>query len=468
VRRISSAVAGIGLAAALVVGGAIAPASATTMQTLDNVGWDIYSAPPGANYRYGPSSIINADNTIDQWTAGPGAGGAWDYIYYRRSVDGGHSWSDGVAMTPTAGSRDAFSVCDPGVIKLGSYYYIGYTSTENPSGRQNHLYVARSTSPSGGFEKWNGSGWGGSNPQPIVTYTGGADGFGVGEPSFVERDGTLFIYYSWNTATANETRVATASATNANWPAAMTQRGVAIHRELSEDSADVKYVDSLGKFYAVTVSDRLQEGSFVTAWESTDGLTFAPSTFSNVDGQAFSHNIGISGTANGHLDTSKANFVAFAYGPNWASWNTHLSPISFSGQQVGVSYHVHQQGTGWTPNVIESRVSGQRGAGLRVEAVQLSLTNPTPGMSVQYQAHVQDVGWQSWVGEGAVAGTTGESKRMEAVKFLLSGTVPAGYHIKYRVYQNGGWGSWSVDGQQAGVTGQSALIEAVQVFVYRS
>jgi hypothetical protein len=67
--------------------------------------------------------------------------------------------------------------------------------------------------------------------------------FGSGEPSFVEKDGTLYIYYSWWAIDAdgkviNQTRVSTAPADDANWPAHMTYKGVAMDKSNSEDSAD--------------------------------------------------------------------------------------------------------------------------------------------------------------------------------------------------------------------------------------
>jgi hypothetical protein len=454
-------------------------AFAASNEIKDSVGWDVFT---GSGYRYGPSIMINTDNSIDMWMAGPGSGGAWDFIYYKHSTDGGLTWgTEAPALAPTPGSRDAFSTCDPGVIKIGSYYYMGYTSTQDASGSNNQLYVARSTTPNGGFEKWNGSGWGGTpnNPQPFITYTGPSTAFGIGEPSFVEKDGTIYIYYTYLDGTVYQTRVATASASDPNWPGAITYRGVAVNREagggaggsgssLVEDSTDIKYVDSIGKFIGVAEGRRLMNESYTVAYESTDGITFVPSVFVNNDKQNYSHNIGISGTTNGHLDTTKNNFVAFAYGPNWGQWHLHLSPIVLIAQPVGVTYQSQVQNIGWQSWVQENRLSGTVGQALRDEAFKIQLTNPLAGMNITYQALVQNIGWQTAVLNGAIAGTVGQSLRIEAIKIVLSGTVPAGYHVKYRVQQeNVGWSNWYVDNQQAGVTGQSLRIEALQLFVYK-
>lgn len=472
-KGIAAAVIAIAVGANALFGAGVMSASSATIQMKDSTGWDIYT---GAGYRYGPSIIQNSDGSLDMWTCGPGGGSAWDYVYYKRSTDGGHTWgTEAPAIAPTPGSRDTFSTCDPGVIKLGSYYYLGYTSTEDSAGNVNQLYVARSLTPGSGYVKWNGTGWGG-NPQPIVTYTGPSSGYGVGEPSLVEKDGTLFVYYTYLDGTGlSQTRLATASATNANWPGALTQRGVAIQREqggnagfdLVEDSSDVKYVDSLGKFVAVAESNRLRNDSYTVAYESTDGLTFVPSVFTNIDKQNYSHNVGISGTPNGHLDTTKPNFVAFAYGPNWAAWHLHLSPISFAAQQVGVTYRSHVQSIGWQGWVADDRFTGTQGQALRLEAFQLSLTNPTAGAGVSYQSYVQGSGWQASVSNGATSGTSGQSLYIEAIRLVMS-NVPAGYHLKYRVHQQDiGWSDWKVDGQQAGTTGQGKRIEAFQAFVYK-
>lgn len=67
-------------------------------------------------------------------------------------------------------------------------------------------------------------------------------------------------------------------------------------------------------------------------YESTDGLTFTLAKnqiiYNNI--QTYAHNVGISGTLDGHLDTTKNNFVIYSVG-NWSikPWNLYLNPISF-------------------------------------------------------------------------------------------------------------------------------------------
>ncbi len=308
-------------------------------------GWIIFDPyTTGENYRYGPSIIINEDNSVDMWFSSPGTiPGAWDSIRYRHYTGmPANTYTESVALEPTAGSYDLLSACDPGVIKIGSYYYIGYTTTTDTRGTNNNICIARSTSPGGTYEKWNGSGWGG-NPAPFITYTGPSECYGAGEPGFVLKDGTLYIYYSWiakdtNGNLLNQTRVATVDnpAANSNWPASLTYRGVAINRSwgknwyYDEDSTDIKYIDAYGKFFGVSTARKGSKESYVNAYESTDGIVFTPANVPNNFIQKYCHNIGISGTAEGHLDITRNNFISYCYGWIWGEWYTYVNPISFT------------------------------------------------------------------------------------------------------------------------------------------
>lgn len=303
-------------------------------------GWDIYTPESaGYRYRYGPSIIINPSGSINIWTAAPPEGTGWDTIRYKKSTDGGLTWStESVALSPTSGSSDARSVCDPAVVYFGGYYYMGYTSTQNSKGLENEVYVARSRYPDRGFEKWNGSGWGG-NPQPFIEFTGLSTSWGAGEPSFVVKDGTLLVYYTWLDATRT-TRVASVSASDPNWPANLTYLGTAAvnnsngSSSTQEDSMDVKYIDEYEKFIGVTVNNRFSADSCIRIWESDDGLIFTPSSEITLNTQDWAHNAGISGGLDGHINLNANNFIAYAYSPNngvtWGNWATYLNPITIS------------------------------------------------------------------------------------------------------------------------------------------
>lgn len=363
---------------------AFADEGSSGLQITAQAGWDIFdreNPPEGqtGSYRYGASIIINDDNSIDWWAAGPGLYPGyeeWDWIRYRHSVDGGKTWgTEKVVLRPTPGSLDAYSVCDPGVVKFGGYYYLGYTSTTSASGVENDVFVARSQSPTGPFDKWNGSGWGG-NPQPFIEYDGSAGGWGAGEPSFVVKDETLYIYYTWNSA---ETRVATVSASDTNWPGNITHHGVALTRGSGEDSTDVKYIDAYGKFIGISTANRFSAESSIKVWESKDGLTFTSA--GKVEGiavQDWAHNAGISGTANGHIDLEDDNFIAYAYSPSnsnvpWAYWNTHLNPVEIS--EPTAHYIFKETAPGKWEVLVE--VTGNGTAGLSAYEIWVDGVNPT-------------------------------------------------------------------------------------------
>ena len=297
----------------------------------EDAGWDTYQ--PGrvyGGYRYGPSMILNDDGSIDLWSAANGTSGFWDVITYSRLYNGGKNRTvERVALSPTAGAEDAFSTCDPGVIRFGGYYYIGYTSTMDARGTDNNVYVARSKDPAGPYEKWTGSGWG-TAPAPLVEYTGNVDCFGAGEPSFVRMGDTLYVYYSWVDENGAATRVATADATDENWPATLVEHGVCIPAKNGGDSTDVKYADAFGRFIAVYTEQRFSDESYVAVWESFDGLTFRPSGFVKTNTMKKLHNCGVSGRSDGHICADDPVYLSYAYGSDWGRWPTRMHKVTLT------------------------------------------------------------------------------------------------------------------------------------------
>lgn len=304
-------------------------------------GYDIYLVreDQGFAYRYGCTYLYTEDTIHAYFAAvGPGIGGDWDFITYQQSTDGGQTWSkEKVVLNPTrgSGSNDYLSTCDPGVVYFGGYYYIGYTSTLNLTGTANCVYVARSKNPDGPFEKWNGEGWGG-RPEPIFYYDQDYTYFGIGEPSFVELNGTLYIYYTNICPSGDYMMVATADATDENWPATIQERGVGIKK--NSDSVDVKYVEEWGKFVGIATSNRFTSSSYITVYESNDGLNFQVVDAVRENTYSYLHNAGLSSRINGHIrvteDADKL-CVVYAYGyvnggDGWGLWNTRLQPISLT------------------------------------------------------------------------------------------------------------------------------------------
>lgn len=378
-----------------------------------NEGWMIY---PGGGYRYGPSMIINSDGTIDAWLASnTSVGGEIDWGMYRRSYDGGITWTkDTGAVRPTSSSEDWNWSCDPGVIKIGDYYYAAYTTILWHDGLDNNLFIARSKTPQGAFvEKWTGKGWGGGDPKPIVTFDGVKSKWGCGEGSMTVVNGTLYLYCSWNDTSGDFTKVYTANANDPNWPATLKYRGITYKHGDAEDSADVKYVDAYGCFLSVATSARFSENCFVHIMTSYDGIWFRQEsvlrhkTASSLI-QTNIHNMGITGNELGHIDIfNTQQYIGYAYQPagfEWANWPTRLTPIVF----VGTENYAHPE------NVISSNSNGKKNvdnehtpdiAQIRAEAADKS-------------RNVQVVNKSEPYGFTIIAVTkTGESKTFEAADY---------------------------------------------------
>ena len=298
--------------------------------TLLDDGYDVYQLPGSGNggWRYGPSYIYYGDGRVDAYFASGGDSGEWDRITHRSSSDDGKTWSaEKIVVYPTPDSMDDHSCCDPGAVYFNGYYYIGYTSTLNDGGYCNNIFVARSENPDGPFEKWNGSGWGGA-PAPLIYFDQSYGYWGIGEPSFVELNGTLYIYYTYSTPMKVFLMLATADARNENWPAALEYHGALMERPT--DSMDVKYVEEWGKFIGVAKAD----GGWISVYESPDGKSFklADAVREHVCISPFG--LGLSSRPNGHIrvteDTDHLRLL-YAYGDSgWAAWNTRIHEITLT------------------------------------------------------------------------------------------------------------------------------------------
>lgn len=291
---------------------------------LEDDGYDIY-VPKARGYRYGPSIIYYEDGTMDAWFAANGTDGAWDYVTYRHFD--GENWSEEeVVLKPTKGSKDHYSVCDPGVIYFNDYYYLGYTSTENArkGGIENCAYVARSKNPNGPYEKWNGQGWGGK-PEPIIVYDEQDSEWGAGELSFVIVDNELYCYYSWDCEDGQQTRLAKAKLEE-NWPSTLTEEGIVIERKNGQDSVDVIYNDEYDRFIALCIESRFLSNSCVAVYESSDGKSFVQVDTIKTNINKYSHNMGISKKKDGHIDIDDDLLIGYAYSKSsfssWGRWST--------------------------------------------------------------------------------------------------------------------------------------------------
>ena len=302
--------------------------------TILDEGYDIYQLPGNGNggWRYGPSYIYYGDGRVDAYFASGGDSGEWDRITHRSSTDDGKTWGpEKIVVYPTPGSMDGHSCCDPDVVYFDGYYYLGYTSTLNDGGYCNNVFVARSESPDGPFEKWNGSGWGGS-PAPIFYFEQSYGYWGIGEPSMIELNGTLYIYYTYATPMQSFIMLATADATSENWPATLQHHGAVMEKK--SDSVCVKYVEDWGKFITVTREDVEGNGNCVVVYESVDGKSFTlvDAVRENTCSGMFS--MGLSSRPNGHIRLSEDADrlrLSYAYGESgWAAWNTRMHAVTLT------------------------------------------------------------------------------------------------------------------------------------------
>ncbi len=302
--------------------------------TLTDEGYDIYQLPGNGNggWRYGPSYIYYGDGRVDAYFASGGDSGEWDRITHRSSTDDGKTWGpEKIVVYPTPGSMDGHSCCDPDVVYFDGYYYLGYTSTLNDGGYCNNVFVARSQNPDGPFEKWNGSGWGGA-PMPIFYFEQSYGYWGIGEPSMIELNGTLYIYYTYATPMKSYIMLATADATNENWPATLQHHGAVMEKK--SDSVCVKFVEDWGKFILVTREDVLSNGNCIVVYESADGKSFTlvDAVRENTCPGMFS--MGLSSRPSGHIRLSEDADrlrLAYAYGDSgWAAWNTRMHAVTLT------------------------------------------------------------------------------------------------------------------------------------------
>lgn len=305
----------------------------------------IYRPEGTWGYRYGPTMMYKDENTLEAWFSSPSENteSGWDMLTYRSTDDFGKTWTNEyVSIAPLAGTEEALSVCDPGVLFMDGYYYMFYTSTIELEGRYNNVYCARATAPDAEWERWNGNGWGGEIVKAIVTYGSNAEHYGIGEPSVLVKDEQIYIYYTYkgmlpNGQIVNQTRLTIGDATE-NFPLTLKEYGVVVgDKEADEDSLDVKYSPEYGIFIGLTTEKRMSYRSAIKMYYSYDGKNFKEGEVDNTAAMAYSHNIGISGDGLGHIDFNKPQFVSYAYSEDgfvWGSWATEFQQITFTLTEV--------------------------------------------------------------------------------------------------------------------------------------
>lgn len=100
--------------------------------------YSLSSMPNNVNYLNGATVSGDYEMTLEY--------NETDYIRHSVSTNGGATFgSETIALQPTPGSSDGMAACDPGVIKFGGFYYLGYTSNILANPRANEVYLAHRT-----------------------------------------------------------------------------------------------------------------------------------------------------------------------------------------------------------------------------------------------------------------------------------------------------------------------------------
>ncbi|XID91995.1 discoidin domain-containing protein [Paenibacillaceae bacterium WGS1546] len=314
------------------------------VKLVNQPGRQIFEPSNAVDYRMAPAIIVNADDSIDMWLQAPGHNGAWDSIVYRRSTDGGVTWTaDQTVLEPTTDSGDRYCVSEPSVVKVGAYYYMAYTGCGTPTGLNRDVFVARSESRTGPFLKWNGHAWGGGAPAPLLDYAGPVDQPGIWAPSLILREGQLRVYYQHNQNGAQAMLATAADPFADHWPNTLSYAGVSgipFNEYDNEEAPDFKYVDSFNRYIAVATRDRFGDSATVSVWQSEDGIHFERAAFQGVRTERGAHNVGISGDSSGHVDAAQNHFIVYGYQRESDAvnrWPTYMNPIAFGTAAPGTS-----------------------------------------------------------------------------------------------------------------------------------
>ena len=131
-----------------------------------------------------------------------------------------------------------------------------------------------------------------------------------------------------------------------------------------------------------------------------------------------------------------------------------------------VSYRTHVQRIGWQGYVKNGETAGTTGQSLRLEGINIKLSDTSVKGNIEYRTHVQTYGWQGWVANDAMAGTKGESKRLEAIQIRLTGDLANKYDIWYQTHvQHFGWTGWAKNGECCGSAGYGYRLEGIKIIV---
>lgn len=164
------------------------------------------------------------------------------------------------------------------------------------------------------------------------------------------------------------------------------------------------------------------------------------------------------------LPTAEGPTIVFGKAPV----TTAPQPERTGGQtSIGLKVIVHLQGLGdraFGPN----EYAGTRGQSRRLEALQIEIEPPIPGLNIQYMAHVSGIGDTPWLNGGELAGVRGQAKRIEGFAIRLTGPEAENYDVFYNAHiEKVGDSPVVSNGQYCGTKGKSLRVEGMKVWIQR-
>jgi hypothetical protein len=257
-------------------------------------------------YAYAPS-IIYEGGVYHTFYCSAGESPYWDAIRYRTSSDGVTWSSPTVVLTgsdPVPFLKD-HGACDPSVVSFGGFYYLfygNYDFTLHPTSGLAYggtIGVARSRNISGPYDKLTTSNTWVHNPTnpksivvPKVPYSPGPDGengYGAGQPTVVNRNGVLYMWYSDWTADRPtphpnpevNRQLLTVTRDPTTWPAGVdVLEGTSpTFTKIVTTCWDVKYDIASGKFVEFSPSAANSPDAGVGMRTSSDGIHWSSESY---------------------------------------------------------------------------------------------------------------------------------------------------------------------------------------------
>lgn len=266
------------------------------------------------NYRFGYApSIVYYNKKFHVFFCSLGKdlnGNGVDVIRYAWSNDG-RKWSTPTQVVGVSNTTIERNACDPSVVRYQApgdsqpYYYLFYSGTGIDI--QTLMFVARSKSINGPYAKWTKNNtWqiNAHNPKPIIypanpkPDTEAEKWYGAGQQTVVVLNNKLYSWYSDTTkqpAPGWQIFMRTATVPT-EWSAPQGTNIV-------NPSVEVKYDDRKKQFLMYYIEYDHHPLSSLVQRYSYDGLNWYPSEIvCNSDCfPHYSHNVGISGDAYGHI-----------------------------------------------------------------------------------------------------------------------------------------------------------------------